>query len=82
MSDRHSYQVRVHDAMPGLGVALGILWSPEMPVRCRIPPRLLLPGHWRRGSTRRRGRRSVHQYPVDTPTRSEFGTFAAIAACS
>lgn len=82
MSDRSSCQVRVRDAAPGLRVALGNLWSPDIPRRRRISSRLLLPGHRGRGTARRRGRHSVQQNPVGTPARSEFGTFAAIAACS
>jgi hypothetical protein len=82
MSDRNSYQVCVRDAAPGFRMALGILWSPEIPRRRRISPWRLLPGHRRRGTARRRGRHSVQRHSVDTPARLEFGIFAAIAACS
>jgi len=82
MSDRNSYQVRMRDAVPGLRAALGVFWSPAIPRRRRISPWLLLPGHRRSGTARRRGRHSARHNSVDTPARFEFGIFAAIAACS
>lgn len=67
MGDRDRSEVRSR----GLPLVLGVLWSPAIPKRRRIYPRLLLPGH-RRGLARRRGRHCAQQTPPGV---------AAIAAC-
>ena len=61
MSDRDSCQARSYGAVRGLLVALGVLWSPAQPRRRRFSPRLLLPGHRRNVTARRRGRHSAQQ---------------------
>ena len=54
--------------VPGLPVALGVLWSPPAsPARRRLSPRLLLPGGRKIGGTRRRGRHSIRQLHIRPP---------------
>jgi hypothetical protein len=81
MSDRDSCQAPSHGPVRGLLVALGVLWSPTIPKRRRISPRLLLPGHRRNGGARRRGRRSAQQTWPGASARLQSHDFAAIAAC-
>ena len=82
MSDRNSDEVRSRRAGHDAIVALGVLWSPTVPKRRRISPRLLLPGHRRFGVVRRRGRHSAQQTSPGAVSPFAAYIFAANAPCS